>query len=125
MELDTESFARGANLSERNVHLESCWSSIVPADSCVAWVNSTESRPARGEDSLVPLPMSEDSPESGSNTLLRRSEITFSFIAGDVGIQRRMVRLGNPTYKSFWGPSKGGHDAKTLKVVLVTGGIRR
>ena len=72
--------------------------------------------------------MSKETPESTRNTMSRRSEITISLIAGYVGVQRGMVRWVDPTVNAICDlcdPSKGGYDAKTLKVGLVTGGITR
>ena len=72
--------------------------------------------------------MSKETPESTRNTLSRRSEITISLIAGYVGIQRGMVRWVDSTVDAIhdlYDPGKGGHDAKTPKVGLVTGGITR
>lgn len=72
--------------------------------------------------------MSKETPESMRNTMLRRSETTLSLVARYVGVQRGMVRWVDPIVNAIsdlYDPSKGGYDAKTLKVGLLTGEITR
>ena len=70
--------------------------------------------------------MSKETPESMHNMTSHRFEITIKLIVGYVGVQRGMVRWVDPKVNAICDlcdPGKGGYDAKTLKVGLVTGGI--